>query len=48
MRRRGRGEVRIWRLVAVALLGVGMRLLIVGYVAATLWLLTTGGFEGWW
>jgi hypothetical protein len=46
--RRGRDEVARWRLLAVALLGAALRLVIVGYVAVTVWLLATGGFDGWW
>lgn len=48
MRRRGRDEIRRWRLVLVALLGNAARLLVAGYVVATVWLLVTSGFEGWW
>lgn len=46
--RRERGELAVWRLVLIFLLGNLMRLVIVAYVIYTIWLIATGGFEGWW
>lgn len=34
-----------WWFVPIAVL---MRLIFWAYVAATIWLVVTGGFEGWW
>lgn len=46
--RRERGELPIWRLVIVALLGNTVRVLILGYIVCTVYLAATGGFKGWW
>lgn len=49
MRPTGPGrELALWRVVLVALLALGVRLAVGGYAAATVYLLVTGGFEGWW
>lgn len=46
--RRERGELPFWRLAILAIIGSTVRVLILGYIACTVWLVATGGFEGWW
>lgn len=46
--RRERGELTLWRVGLILVLGTLVRLLVVGYVIRTVYLVVTGGFDGWW